>query len=90
MKADFDGTGTGQPSSFPDGRGNINTADTANGAWILEGGKQFRTAIFVLAAVNLAAAVIMVANILYDAWTVRKWDFETRKQLVNSFNGLSP
>ena len=80
MSADFNGTGTGHPSSFGDRQNNSNIANTDDGAWILLGGKAFRNAIFVLAAVNLAAAVIMIANILYDAWTVRNWDFETRKQ----------
>lgn len=80
MSADFNGTGTGHPSTFGDRHDSSNTANTGDGAWILLGEKAFKTAIFVLAAVNLAAAVIMIANILYDAWTVRNWDFETRKQ----------
>lgn len=62
----------------------LNTADTINGAWVLQGGKQFKTAIFVLAAINLAAAVTMIGNILYDAWTVREWDFETKRQYVEA------
>ena len=80
MSADFNGTGTGHFSNFGDGHNKSNKFNTGDSAWILIGGKTFKTAIFVLTAVNLAAAVIMIANILYDAWTVRSWDFETRKQ----------
>ena len=80
MSADFNGTGTGHSINFGDGQHNSNKFNTGDSAWILIGGKTFKTAIFVLTAVNLAAAVIMIANILYDAWTVRSWDFETRKQ----------
>lgn len=89
MSADFNGTGSGHPSSFGDRPDSSNTASTGDGAWILLGGKSFKIAILVLAAVNLAAAVIMMANILYDAWTVRNWDFETRKQWVKPLNALS-
>ena len=58
----------------------FNTADTINGAWILQGGRQFRTAVLALAAINMVAAMVMVGNILFDAWSVRKWDFETKMQ----------
>lgn len=75
----FDGNGTDPRGSFRGGA-NLNSADTINGAWVLQGGRTFRTAIIVLAIINLAAAVAMIANILFDAWTVRRWDFETKKQ----------
>lgn len=51
-----------------------------NDAWILEGGHDFRVFVIVLAAVNMASAILMIGNILYDAWTVRYWDFETKRQ----------
>lgn len=75
----FDGNGTGPRGSFR-GRENLNSANTINGAWVLQGGRTFRTTIIVLATINLAAAIAMIANILFDAWTVRRWDFETKKQ----------
>ena len=79
MSHRFNGNGTGHGSHFRV-QENFNTADTINGAWLLQGGKQFKTAIIVLAAVNMAAAIAMIGNILFDAWTVRKWDFETKMQ----------
>lgn len=75
----FNGNSTGHRGQFR-GRKNLNSADTINGAWVLQGGRTFRTAIVVLAIINLAAAIAMIANILYDAWTIRRWDFETKKQ----------
>ena len=60
--------------------GPFNTAYTVNGAWILQGGKPFRTALLVLAVLNMVAALVMIGNILYDAWAVRKWDFESKLQ----------
>ena len=82
MRGDIDDTNSGSHSGDPGQWEMFNTADTIDGAWLLQGGKGFRTAIFVLAAINLTAAVIMIGNILYDAWTVRKWDFETRRRYV--------
>ena len=75
----FDSNGTDRGGRFLD-QENFNAANTINGAWILQGGRQFRTAIIIIAAINLAAAIIMIGNILFDAWTVRKWDFETKMQ----------
>lgn len=46
----------------------------------LEGGPQFQIAVLALAAINLASALAMMGNILYDAWTVRHWDFETKRE----------
>ena len=80
MRGNFTGTGTGHRSGFRDAEENFNRVDTINGAWVLQGGKEFKTAILVLAAINLVAAVLMIGNILYDAWAIRRWDFETRKQ----------
>ena len=51
-------------------------------ALTLEGGSQFQIAIIALAAVNMASAIAMIGNILYDAWTVRHWDFETKRECV--------
>ena len=79
MSRHFDGNGTGHGGRFRD-RENFNAADTINGAWILQGGKGFKTAVIILAAINMAAAIAMIGNILYDAWTMRKWDFETKMQ----------
>ena len=75
----FDSNGTDHGGRFLD-QENFNAANTINGAWILQGGRQFRTAIIVIAAINLAAAILMIGNILFDAWTMRKWDFETKMQ----------
>ena len=69
-------TGDGLPSTT---NGATETQQVSN-AWTLEGGPQFRIAIIALAAVNMAAAMAMMGNILYDAWTVRHWDFETKKE----------
>lgn len=55
-------------------------AQQVSDAWVLEGGPQFRVAIITLAAINMAAALFMIGNILYDAWIVRHWDFETKRQ----------
>ena len=79
MSNHFDGNGTRHGSRFRD-QENFNAADTINGAWILQGGEQFKTAVIILAAINMAAAIAMIGNILFDAWTVRKWDFETKTQ----------
>ena len=79
MGRQFDGNGTSHGGHFRI-QENFNTADTINGAWILQGGMQFKTALIVLAAVNTVAAIAMIGNILFDAWTMRKWDFETKAQ----------
>ncbi len=51
-----------------------------NAAWALVGGSWFQIAIIALAAMNLAAGIDMIGIILYDAWTVRKWIFETNRR----------
>ena len=60
----------------------ISLAQQLSDASTLEGGPKFRIAIIALAATNMAAAIFMIGNILYDAWTMRHWDFETRRQYV--------
>ncbi|KAL8789546.1 MAG: hypothetical protein Q9195_006773 [Heterodermia aff. obscurata] len=79
MSRHFDFNATSRGGHFRD-QENFNAADTINGAWILQGGKDFRMALIILAAINMAAAIVMIGNILFDAWTVRKWDFETKLQ----------
>ncbi len=60
---------------------NITTlAQQMNAAWALVGGSWFQIAIIALAAMNLAAGIDMIGIILYDAWTVRKWIFETNRR----------
>lgn len=81
MSHHFYGNGSSH-SGFAGDREKLNAANTIDGAWILQGGKEFRMAVIVLAAVNLAAAIAMIGNILFDAWTARKWDFETKMQYV--------
>ncbi len=51
-----------------------------NAAWALVGGSCFQIAIIALAALNLAVGIDMIGIILYDAWTVRKWIFETNRR----------
>lgn len=43
--------------------------------WIAEGGDRFDLAILILASINVAAAVLMIASIIYEAWSKREWDF---------------
>jgi len=58
----------------------IALAQQVDAARALEGGSWFQIAIIALAAMNLAAAIIMFCNILYDTWTVRKWNYESNRQ----------
>lgn len=53
----------------------IALAQQMDAARTLEGRLRFQIAIIVLTATNLAAAVLMNGNILYDAWTMRQRDF---------------
>ena len=39
--------------------------------WILEGGVTFRLAVTILGAINLVFALLMIANIIFDAWPAR-------------------
>lgn len=43
--------------------------------WLDHGGQRFDLAILVIAALNIAAAVLMVGGIMYDSWLNREWDF---------------
>lgn len=43
--------------------------------WLDRGGKRFDLAILIIAALNIAAAVLMVCGIMYDSWLNREWDF---------------
>lgn len=43
--------------------------------WLDHGGQRFNLAILVIAALNIAAAVLMVGGIMYDSWLNREWDF---------------
>lgn len=42
--------------------------------WIA-GGDQFDLAILILASINVAAAVLMIGSIIYEAWSKKEWDF---------------
>lgn len=57
--------------SFSATNNNNILAQQVNSAQLLEGGPRFRTAIIALAAINLAAAIMVMGNILYDTWAVR-------------------
>lgn len=39
--------------------------------WIHDGGLTFRLAITILEGLNLICALLMIANIIYDAWPAR-------------------
>lgn len=43
--------------------------------WIAEGGDRFGLAILILASINVAAAVLMIGSIIYEAWSKKEWDF---------------
>lgn len=43
--------------------------------WLDHGGQRFDLAILSIAALNIAAAVLMVCGIMYDSWLNREWDF---------------
>ena len=76
----------GAENGMPMGDGSSSTANATivaqqlMDALTLEGGSQFLTAIIALSMVNMASALAMIGNILYDAWTVRRWDFETKRE----------
>lgn len=48
--------------------------------WVLEGGVTFRLAITILGGFNLVFALLVIANILHDAWParVRKLSLDSR------------
>jgi len=48
--------------------------------WILEGGVTFRLAITILGGFNLVFALLVIANIIHDAWParVRKLSLDSR------------
>ena len=77
---------SGAESGMPMGDGFSSTANATIvaqqliDALTLEGGSQFLIAMIALSAVNMASALAMIGNILYDAWTVRHWDFETKRE----------
>ena len=43
--------------------------------WIAAGGDQFDLAILILASINIAAAILMIGSIIYEAWSKKEWDF---------------
>lgn len=43
--------------------------------WIAERGDHFDLAILILASINVAAAVLMIGSIIYEAWSQKEWDF---------------
>jgi hypothetical protein len=73
---------SGMPTGddFPNTTNITALAQQMNAAWALVRGSWFQIAIIALAAMNLAAAIDMIGIILYDAWTVRKWIFETNRR----------
>ena len=48
--------------------------------WLLAGGLTFRLAVTILGSINLVFAVLMIANVLFDAWParVRKLSLDTQ------------
>lgn len=43
--------------------------------WLERGGQRFDLAILIIAALNIAAAILMVCGIMYYSWLNREWDF---------------
>ena len=41
--------------------------------WLLEGGPTFRLAVTILGSINLVFALLMIANVIFDAWPARVW-----------------
>ena len=77
---------SGTIDGMPIGDGSATTANATimaqqlMDALTLEGRSQFLIAIIALSGINMASALAMIGNILYDAWTVRHWDFETKRE----------
>ncbi|MCJ1465056.1 hypothetical protein MMC07_003672 [Pseudocyphellaria aurata] len=60
--------------------------------WTTEGGERFDLAILILASINVTAAVLMIGNITYEAWSKKEWDFypKTGCGYLNFFPTLHP
>lgn len=48
--------------------------------WLLEGGVTFRLAVTILGSINLVFALLMIANIIFDAWPARVRDLSVDVQ----------
>lgn len=43
--------------------------------WLAEGGNRFGVTILILASINVAAAVLTIGSMIYQAWSKKEWDF---------------
>ena len=57
--------------------------------WLLEGGLTFRLAVTILGSINLVFALLMIANVIFDAWPARVRKLSLDRQCASHSWGLS-